>query len=120
MSSHRIESVLEQLLASRKLTSDREFAVMAALKMSRSEYRGQSVNQVLTDIATGSQQTLRQLARNIHPVLCTLDLHKWLGDDGEYAYVVEASHGRGQEATTLAFDDKGSEIPVNDTSQLFG
>ena len=110
--------VLKAMLETRQLKTDREFAVMAALKMSRSEYRGESVGAVLQQVAT--QNNTAQLARAIHPVLCSLDLLKWMGDDGQCAYIVEARHGRGQEGTKLAFDTQGAEIPVSDTSQLTG
>ena len=105
MNSRRIQQTLEDLSSQKVASSDRQMAVIAALKLLRTEYQGLSVKQVGEELTDLSERERSDLARKLHPVLCSLRLQKWMKESGGQQYLAESTGPRGALVRRVLLDD---------------
>lgn len=110
MNSRRIQQTLLELSSQKGASTDRHMAVIAALKLLRAEYQGQSVKQVCDTLVDLPQSELNGLARRLHPVLCSLRLQKWLKASGRQQYLAESPGPRGALVRQVLLDDDSIEL----------
>ena len=115
MNSRRIRLTLRELSEQRSIGSDRQMAVVAALKLLEPKYEGARVEVIFDDLQDKSEQELMPLARLVHPVLCSLKLEKWLRDSGQCQYLAERASPRGTAVRRILLDDKAGEIKPSDS-----
>lgn len=109
MNSRRIHRALVEMAGSREIGEDRQMAVIAALKLLEPDYEGMSTSEIFDQLGEKTSQELQQLARLIHPVLCSLKLEKWLGVSGQCHYLAQSAAPRGGEVRRMLMDGEGHE-----------
>jgi hypothetical protein len=116
MNSRRIQQTLQDLSRQQAAGTDRHMAVIAALKLLRTEYQGLGVKQVGDALGDLSEPELFDLARSLHPVLCSLRLQKWMKASGQQQYLAESPGPRGALARRVLLDDDAIEQVGKNTS----
>lgn len=114
MTSRRINLALRELAAGQEISNDRQMAVVAGLKLLRQDYVGVGLEKLCADLASASDLELSQTARQIHPLLCSLKLEKWLGGSGECHYLVESIAYRGGANRRILLDSHGREMRADE------
>lgn len=114
MTSRRIQLALKELASQQNISNDRQMAVVAGLKLLKADYLGVDIASLCQDLATYSEAELAYTARQVHPLLCSLKLEKWLGVTGQCRYVAESIAPRGGETRRILLDSFGREIRAED------
>lgn len=120
MTSRGIHETLTRLVAGAPISSDRQLAVVAALKLLEPSYEGVATEDMFRDLAGKSERELAELSRMIHPVLCSLRLEKWLGVSGHAHYLAQSVVSRDVKPKRILLDGRAMEIPLPGEQHLSG
>jgi len=110
MTSRGIYKTLRLLAAGAPISSDREMAVVAALKLREPAYEGAVAADIFSDLSLKSERELLALSRAIHPVLCSLKLEKWLGVSGNCHYLAQSVSATGALPKRILLDGQAMNI----------
>ena len=111
MNSRRIHQTLVGMMADNAVHSDRDMAVVAALKLLEPGYQGITTAAIFTDLRSKTDAELQALSKMIHPVLCSLKFEKWLGVSGNSHYMAQAVVAKGVAVKRLLLDGTAMDIP---------
>lgn len=94
MSSRAIAQQLNAIAAGEQLNTP-QLSVVFGLVFAHPEFENADVDTVVKDIMSRSESSLQQLAKEIHPVLCSMHLAHEKGPGGEY-WRAERARPRGR------------------------
>lgn len=110
MTSRRIAEVIDRVIDDACVHDEREFAVIAAIKLGRAEYRQCTLAELTAMLGNLDHGARLQLARDIHPLLCSLTVEEHRGKSGPDGYRVQILNPRGASGQLVVFDVNACEV----------
>lgn len=100
MNSHSIADELRHLAETQHI-DDAKIGVVFGLVFSHPEYENRKINQLASELSSKTSEKLLALAKDIHPVLCSLTVDD---DPGGESWQAKCASARGQRGKVLSFN----------------
>lgn len=110
MTSRRIVEVIDRVIDELGVRDEREFAVVAAIKLGRLEYRHSTLVELAGKLGELDHAARIKLARDIHPLLCSLTVEEHRGKAGPDGYCIQILNPRGVSGRMVLFDINAREV----------
>lgn len=110
MTSRRVAEVINRVIDTAAVRDEREFAVIAAIKLGHPEYRRCTLAELASRLGELDTSARLGLARDIHPLLCSLTVEEQRGKAGPDGYRVQILNPRGASGRLVVFDVDAREV----------